>query len=155
MAKIEMGKGFDEYVSMLEKLQKEDNIPIMKMSVYEGAGVVVDALRNEISSWSGDNSQNGPTTTDKEDLLQGLGVSDMEYKSDDVNVKIGFAGYGHKTKKYSSKGTPIPMIARSIIAGTSFRKKYDFVGKVVRQNRKKAIKTMDDKINKEIEKRFK
>lgn len=155
MAKIELGKGFDEYVAMLEKMQKEDNIPIMKMSVYEGAGVVVDALREEISSWSGSNPQNGPTTTDKKDLLQGLGISDMEYKADDVNVKIGFAGYGHKTKKYSAKGTPIPMIARSIIAGTSFRPRYDFVGKIVRQNRKKVIQKMDNKINKEIEKRFK
>lgn len=154
MAKIEMGKDLSEYISILEMLQKKDNVSIMKMSVYDGAGVIVDALRDEISSWSGDDPKEGPTDEDRKCLLQGLGISPMEYKADNINVKIGFAGYGRRTNKYK-KGVPIPMIARSIIAGTSFRRKYDFVGKVVRKNRNNAIKKMDETLNKEIEKRLK
>lgn len=154
MAKIEMGKDFDEYITALSNLEKDKSVPIMKMSVYDGAGIIVDSLRKEINSWSNDNPKNGPTETDKKDLLKGLGISPMEYKSDDINVKIGFVGYGHKTNKYNSKGVPIPMIARSIISGTSFRKKYDFVGKVVRKNTNNAIKQMDETLNKEIEKRL-
>ena len=41
MAKIEFND-FDEYLDKLQKLEKVDVVPIMKMSLYEGAGVVVD-----------------------------------------------------------------------------------------------------------------
>ena len=151
MAKIEMGKGFDAYLSALEKWEKKDNVPVMKMALYDGASVVLDALHQEISTWSGTDPMNGPTSIDKEDLLKGLGISPMDYNGNDVDVKIGFAGYGHKNNE---KGVPIPMIARSIIAGTSFRNKYDFVGKVVRKNRNQSIEKMDETLNREIEKRF-
>lgn len=155
MAKIEMGNGFDEYLSMLDKLSKEDSVSIMKMAVYDGADIIADSLRSEINSWSGDDPRKGPTDTDRREVLKGLGIAKIEYKADDVSSKVGFNGYGHKTRKYSSKGVPITMLVRSIIAGTSFRKKYDFVGKVVRKNRNKVIQTMDTTVNKEIEKRFK
>ena len=154
MAKIEMGKGFDAYLLELEKWEKKDSVPVMKMALYDGASVVLDGLHQEISSWSGSDPMNGPTSIDKEDLLKGLGISPMDYNGDDVDVKIGFAGYGHKTAKYNQKGVPIPMIARSIIAGTSFRNKYDFVGKVVRKTRNQSIEKMDETLNREIEKRL-
>ncbi|MFR3430811.1 MAG: hypothetical protein ACLTTH_12325 [Holdemanella porci] len=49
MAKIEFND-FDEYLDKLQKLEKDDVVPIMKMSLYEGTGVVVDGIRSEIQS---------------------------------------------------------------------------------------------------------
>lgn len=155
MAKIELGNDFDAYLKKLESLEKGDTVSIMKMSLYDGTGVVADAIVNEIQSFpGGDNATNGPTDQDKADLLKGFGIAPMELKNDDVSVKIGFAGYGHKTRKYKS-GVPIPMIARAIIAGTSFRPKNDFVGKVVRKTRNQCVTKMDETLNKELERKLK
>lgn len=155
MATIELGKGFDEYLEKLESLEKKDTVPILKSSLYDGAGYVADAIRQEIEAFpGGKKASNGPTDKDIADLKQGLGISPMEFKNDDVSVKIGFAGYGHVTKKYP-KGVPIPMTARAIIAGTSFRPKDDFVGRAVRKARKQSINIMDEKINKELERKMK
>ena len=147
MAKIEFND-FDEYLDKLQKLEKDDVVPIMKMSLYEGAGVVVDGIRSEIQSLHTSNhASQGPMDYEKKALEKGLGISDMESKGDDINVKVGFAGYSsHKTKKYP-KGVPVPLIARSIVRGTSFRPKNDFVGRAVRKYRKKSVETMDSKIN--------
>lgn len=155
MAQIEMGKDFDAYLSLLDKLSKGDAMNITKQSLYDGAGVVADAMVNEIQSFpGGDNPTKGPTDKDKIDLIQGFGISPMEIKNNDVSVKLGFEGYGHKTKNYKN-GVPIPMTARSIIAGTSFRPKNDFVGKVVRKTRQKCIDTMDESLNKYLERKMK
>ena len=155
MAKIELGNDFDAYLKKLESLEKGDTVSIMKMSLYDGSGVVADAIVNEIRSFpGGDNATKGPTDQDKVDLLKGFGISPMEFKNDDVSVKIGFAGYGHKTKKYKN-GVPIPMIVRAIIAGTSFRPKNDFVGKVVRKTKNQCVNKMDETLNKEIERKLK
>ena len=111
------------------------------MSLYEGAGVVVDGIRSEIQSLHTSNhASQGPMDYEKKALEKGLGISDMESKGDDINVKV------HKTIKYP-KGVPVPLIARSILRGTSFRPKNDFVGRAVRKNRKKSVETMDSKMN--------
>ena len=147
MAEIEFND-FDEYLDKLQKLEKDDVVPIMKMSLYEGAGVVVDGIRSEIQSlYTSNHASQGPMDYEKKALEKGLGISDMESKGDDINVKVGFAGYSsHKTKKYP-KGVPVPLIARSILRGTSFRPKNDFVGRAVRKYRKKSIEAMDSKMN--------
>ena len=51
----------------------------------------------------------------------------IQYYGHGLNTKIGFDGYNDvKTKKYPN-GQPNMMIARSINAGTSFRRPYPFV----------------------------
>ncbi len=84
----------------LQKLEKGDVVPIMKMSLYEGTGVVVDGIRSEIQSLHTSNhASQGPMDYEKKALEKGLGISDMESKGDDINVKVGFAGYSSHKKR--------------------------------------------------------
>lgn len=72
MAKIEFND-FDEYLDKLQKLEKDDVVPIMKMSLYEGAGVVVDGIRSEIQSLNTSNhASQGPMDYEKKALEKGL-----------------------------------------------------------------------------------
>lgn len=151
MAKVELGNDFDEYLKRLEKLEKSKIIPVMKMSVYDGADIMADGIRSEIESIPAAKSlREGVTKSDKNDLLQGLGISKFDTK-DGVNVKIGFAGYGHKNKYYPN-GVPIPLTARSILKGTSLRPRNNFISRAVRKHKNNVIKKMDDTINKQLRK---
>lgn len=72
------------------------------------------------------------------------------------DVKIGFDGYGSKPTRKYPKGVPIPLTARSIISGTSFRPKNNFVRRAVnRKKKKKAIERMDEVINERFKKEMK
>ncbi len=74
---------------------------------------------------------------------------------DGANVKIGFAGYGKYKTKTWPKGVPVPVTARSLRKGTSWRVKDDPIGPAVRKVRKAAEKAMADRVEEEFEKRMK
>lgn len=68
------------------------------------------------------------------------------------NVKLGFAGYnGQKTKAHPN-GVPNSLIARSMVSGTSFRAKNDFIGRGVNASRKKAEKAIETKFDEQVKK---
>ena len=144
--------GLDEYMKLLAQYQDEEKaLGDMKQIVYEGAKVAADALRSEISSQkTTDSPRTGITKEDKEDLMEGMGVSTMETKKGDVNVKVGFAGYSKKNYwKNPQTGKrelrPIPMLARVIMKGTSWHKRVDLVDRTVRKNKDKAVEAMSAK----------
>ena len=146
MSRLEM-QALDEYVSLLKDLEKEKVVDAIHISIYEGAALTADAIKDEIKNMNvSDNLMEGITQSEKDDLINGFGISKMQNNGGDTNVKIGFDGYGHKTRKYK-KGVPVALTARAIISGTSFRRKNDFVRKAVNRIRKKAVQRMDDVIN--------
>lgn len=156
MAKMEI-KALDEYIGLLKGLEREKTQTIIEHSIYDGAAIVADEIKKEIDGLMVNrNPHKGVSKEDKEDLKRGFGIAPMQFKSGEHNVKIGFDGYGHKTNsgKYP-KGVPIPLIARSIISGTSFRTKNDFVRRAVNRVKKKAIEKMDETINEEFKKEMK
>jgi hypothetical protein len=71
--------------------------------------------------------------------------------ADSIDVKIGFDGYGHKTRNYPG-GVPVVLTARAIISGTSFRHKNDFVRRAVSRAKEKTVETMNNVIEEEIKK---
>ena len=144
MAKMTV-RGLDNIVNELGNMAGKGEA-VAKMALYEGAAIVADEIKKNISElpvdtprWlkSGD-EYSVIVAQDKRDLAKSLGIAEFERDVDGVRTVIGFAGYGsHRTKKYS-RGLPMAMIARSIESGSSVRKKHPFVKPAVNATRKKA-----------------
>ncbi len=153
-------KGLDEYVAKLERLTSlSDTKEFYGRSIYEGAAVVKPAMLSQLNSlpvaqqYARDGQKiNTITSVQKKGLLDGFGIAKMRKEGDEYNVKLGFDGYnGQKTKKWPH-GQPNSMIARSIISGTSFRAKNDFVRKAVNASKAQALEAMKKELEDEINK---
>ena len=158
MATFQFG-GIDNYITQLNKLQAATKDDVIGKTVYAGAAVVADAVKDAIRSLpvgSGHAAQgelvDTVTLPQKEGLLDGFGISRMKDDDGFVNVKLGFAGYNAtRTDKYP-QGQPNALIARAVNSGTTFRKKTRFVDKAVSASKKSAEAAMDAACNREIEK---
>ena len=125
MANIKFS-GFAEYETLLRKLEK-DSEAIAKRAVYEGAKVVADAVKIQISGISPE----GPSDYEydrreqqKDGLKKSMGISPMRNDSGFINVLVGFDGYNDiKTNKHPN-GQPNAMVARIYNSGTSHNRKH-------------------------------
>lgn len=155
MAKFEI-VGVSEYIHQLDKLRLVTKDAIIGKTVYAGAEVMADAVREAISALpegrEGEAILGTVTPAQKRGLLDGFGISPMDDDDGYVNVKLGFAGYNSvKTRKYP-KGQPNAMIARAVNSGTTFREKTRFIDKTVNAKRKATEAAMDSACSREIEK---
>lgn len=154
MAKFVKNSALEEFELMLSKLS-QNTTDIAKTSVYEGAKIATDAIREEIQNLptypdepvytihkKSGKTLKGVNAEQKKGLLTGLGISQMGNEQGTIDVKIGFVGYNSVKTKEFPKGQPNPLIARSIIRGTSIRKKNDFISK--------AMKKTSDLINEKM-----
>lgn len=155
MAKIEF-TGLEAYERMLEQLSS-DIASVEKMAVYDGAKVAADGIRSTIESWSVKRKAgDGMTKKERDALLSGLGISEMQQNDGNHDVKIGFNGYDTSIKtKTHPRGVPIPLTARSLIKGTSWRVKDNFMSKAVSKIRKKTESAIESRLEDEIKKRTK
>lgn len=151
MAKFMVGSGIDNYIDFLDNISNP--VPGIKYAVHKGAKIVTDEVRAEIEALP-TYGRNGfdpegrrISSVQKAGLLDGLGISKFQNDDGVVNVKVGFDGYNRtRTEKYPN-GQPNAMIARSIVSGTSFRAKNDFIGRAVRKTKASAEKAMADALN--------
>ena len=155
MAKFQF-KGVDEYVAKLKKLTGDPRETI-GVAIYAGADIVADRVRAEISGLPVGNeyARNGQkistiTAAQKAGLLAGFGIARMRQDGTAYNVKLGFEGYNSQKTKNFPSGQPNAMIARSIVAGTSFRNRNDFVRRAANSVRGAAEKAMEAKLDEAI-----
>lgn len=158
-------KGVDETIQMLERLSKNSK-GIMKAGLYDGANVVANQYKANL--WnipiekshnglprivnSGGKKLKGLTREQKQDLIDAMGISEMEDYTDNINLSIGVDGYGSiPTRKYPN-GVPNAMLLRSIESGTSFRDKTPVVRPAKNSSRRRAISSIENKIKKLLEK---
>ncbi|WP_305138439.1 hypothetical protein [Dubosiella newyorkensis] len=146
----------ERYIETLQDWADEDLDGEMKQAIYAGAEIMTNTIRAEIQSHPTHTSPvNGMTKQEQKGLLLGLGISSFDKKDGDYNVKTGFDGYdsSHKTRKYP-EGVPIPLTARSLRKGTSWRVKDDFISRAVSKGKKKTIEVMSKSFDESIKKRF-
>lgn len=156
MAKWKNSPELDTYLRKLEKLGADPREYIGK-AIYVAADIVADAVAAQISALpvAQKYAENGTkistiTSVQKAGLVSGFGIAKMRKDGDYYNVKLGFEGYNkQKTKKYPN-GVPNSIIARSLVSGTSFRSKNDFVGKAVRSTKKQAEREMEKELEEQI-----
>lgn len=158
MAKWTM-HGLDKYARYLQKIGA--NTPeIIGAGVYEMARIVADQVRANLEALPSvpdkaniSNYKKGYTElsrSEKQGMLDGLGISHMENKNGYYNVKVGFDGYNSvKTKKYPN-GQPNALMARIAESGSRYRQKTPFVRPAVRQSEQKALHSAMIKIDERI-----
>ena len=158
MAKIAF-KGLEEYERKLSRLGKESE-KVAGAAIYEGAAIMADAIRQNIESLpivTGYGTTDAPlpggvTRSQKQGLLDGLGITPMSSDNGFYNVKIGFDGYNStKTKNYP-QGQPNQLVARGVESGTSWKMKKPFVRPAINRSRKTVEKTMAETLDREINK---
>ena len=158
MATFKVSDGMDNYIRQLQNCaDKTENI--IKRSAWEGARVVMDAVKAEAngipthgSTKGSTDIANGLTPTQKAGVIASLGIARFRQDGNFLNVKIGSDGYNTVyTKKYP-KGQPNAMLIRSLESGTSFRNPYPFVSRAVSKTRGKSIEAMRKQCDEEIKK---
>lgn len=146
MAKLTVGKGLTEYIAELQKLQNVDKY--LGQVVYKGAAVVNQQVEAALQALPMDEhpehgKRKGLTKVEKKGLIEGYGIADMQNDNGYINVKLGFDGY-------NDNGKANAMVARSLISGTSFMQKNNFMMRAVVKSRaasEEAMKTtLDEKI---------
>ena len=161
MAKFTVGNGINQYIGQLQHLDIAAE-EICGRAIYKGAKIVTDQVRHNIEGlqahpdewYHGSESHKISTITpsQKQGLLDGLGIAKMQNDSGFLNVKVGMDGYNStKTKKYPN-GQPNAMIARAVESGTSFRTKSPFIAPAVKSKQAEAEKAMAEEIDKETKK---
>ena len=152
-------KGMEEYIAQLQRLQNVSRECIGR-SVYEGAGLVADKVKDAIQALPIDNRSfvkdgemlNGINAIQKAGLIEGFGISHMQDDNGYLNVKLGFEGYNNLRTKAFPNGQPNSMIARSVNSGSSFRQRIPFVDQAVRSNKSACEQKMKEQFDKEVKK---
>ena len=147
MAKLTVGNGLSEYIAQLQRIGQVENY--LGKVVYEGAAVVNRAVESELAGLPVDDrtsitgQRSGLRSVDKEGLVRSYGIASMKEENGYLNVKLGFDGY-------NKRGKPNAMIARSVISGTSFMKKNNFMARAVTKSRNAAESAMQVTLDREI-----
>lgn len=120
---------------------------IQKAALYDGAGVVADALREAVmtipDSVRGPKPYIGLLPGDKEDLAAAITIAKFETRTDEVNTAVSFAGYTRRTEKGYPNGVPVAMLARSLESGSSNRARYPFARHAINAAKAAAYQAMD------------
>ena len=155
MAKLKF-KGLEEYEAKLLQL-KNLSREMIGEAVFEGAGVVADAMKDAITSIpvdnryaAGDTMLYGITAEQKQGLIDGFGIAPMQNDNGYLHVKLGFDGYNSVRTRNYPNGQPNSVIARSVNSGTSFRQRIPFVDNAVNKAKAAAEKKMIEKLDTEI-----
>lgn len=166
MAKLTIGKGLDEYIFKLTKLNAITP-ELLGRTIYPAAGLVADAIKANIEQIPVSNSSKRGTPADpidtitssqKQGLRDGFGISHIRDDNGLYNVKLGFDGYNttvsttSKRAGWTNTRQANQMIARAVENGTSFRKKHPFVAPAIRATKEQAEKMMAEILDEEIAK---
>lgn len=156
MGKIKL-TGMEDVERMLSALGDQAEEAAEKM-LYEGAGVMADAIKAGIQSlpvvegWGTPSKPlpGGVSAYQKEGLLRGFGIAGFRKSLGDVNTRLGFDGYnGLKTKKFP-QGQPNALIARAAESGTSWKRKSPFFRTAVNRARSPATEKMKQVFDEEM-----
>lgn len=139
MAKIK-SQGFDELEKLFQGLG-EKTIPVMKRTVYAGAGDIADNVRANMTKSIKESTGQ---------LESGLSINKISAVDGNVSTSVGFDGYG----KYHGTERTLPLIAAVLDSGRSDqdgRNKTHFFTNAVRTSRKTALSKMEKEFVKSIE----
>lgn len=144
-------KGLDEFIHKLSDLGKNGK-KFAKRSLYEGAGVMADAIKSSIngiptrpeeSNPKSNSMQSGITPTQKEGLVDGFGIAPMREVGGGVNVKIGFGGRNADGKSNAS-------VADAAESGRSWLQATHFFSQAVNSSRGAAESAMEKEFTDQV-----
>ena len=154
--------GLEELVQTLEGIVQATP-RIAKTSLYEGARVVADELRQAVETIPTEEHHAVPgakngyqlaylTPEEKQACLDGIGVAKFDEEGGNYSTAVSFSGYMDiKTERYPN-GVPVPVIMRSIEIGSSVRQKYPVCRKAFNKAKPSALEVMQKTVDEEISK---
>ena len=152
--------GMDKLTDMLKKAGEAAH-DIAAESLYEGAGVMADAVTQAVDSiatepfrYAAGGHKRLPSPEEKA-LLEGAekGVAHFRDDGGSVQTSVGLnaTGYG----QINGRTKPIPMIANAINHGTSFMMKQPFYRRAMSQSKGAALSKIEDGIKRRVEEKMK
>ena len=156
--------GLEEIIKGLDKISDHISDTAAR-GVYDAAGAIADEVKAGLQGLPIQQDENGDppympkghrlygvTATQKEDLLNSLGIARFRDENGVINTSIGFSGNGRtKTKRYPN-GVPNRLLMRGVESGASFRNKTPVVRPAVNRVKKRAVELAKQKITDEIRK---
>lgn len=152
-------KGLSEVAAAFEALASSKVYEEVATDVLkEGGGIAADYMRSQLNKLhtTDENYRSDKryaSKKEKELLLKEMGVTPVKSKGDNINIKVGFDGYGYPTKAHPD-GVPTALIANSINRGTSFLIPQPFINRTMSAGKKEVIAAMQKKFEDETVKIF-
>ena len=139
----------------------EAGTEIVTAALYDGAGVIADAIAQSARALPTDTNARHPfsaplaaiTPDDLADLVGGIGIAAFDDTDDGRGTAVSIQGYTRRTEAGFPNGVPLPMIARSLESGSSVRVKNPFIRRAVsgaKQACEAAMAAAGEKVMKEI-----
>ena len=142
-----------EFTGMDELLRKMDKLPevaakVAAESLYEGAGVVADAVSGAVQGiatepfkYAKGGKRRKPSPEEKAIVANARhGVAKFKNDGNTIQTSIGYQKAGYATLKGKTK--PVPVIVNAINSGTSFMQKQPFLRKAFSKSKSAAIATI-------------
>lgn len=143
---------------MLKTLETDTEY-ILKTAIWDGANIIAEEIKKNIENLPIDhghgtdsNELQGITQTQKDGLLEGLGMTPFDNDNGFISQKIGFGGYNNLRTKRFPNGQPNNMIARWVESGTSHQRKNAFVRRSLNTSRQKAIDKVQQRMTEQVKK---
>lgn len=154
-------RGIEELLRKLDRAGKAAR-GIAAQALYEGAGVVADAISKGARSIQTkrfkfpvrDGQQRLPSPEEKA-MLSGQGAAGIaKFRSNglEVNTSIGYGKSGYATAPWNGKTVAVAKIANAINSGTSFMRKQPFIRKAISQSEGKAREVIEGKLRELVDK---
>ena len=152
--------GIPKLIDMLKEAGEAAH-DIAAESLYEGAGVMADAVSSAVNGivtepfqYAAGGHKRLPSPEEKE-LLENADKGVAKFRDDGASVQtsVGLNATGYGQIKGRTKA--IPMIANAINSGTSFMMKQPFYRKAMSQTKGAALSKIEDGIKSRIEKLMK
>lgn len=150
--------GIGELENRLQEIQDETAHDIAAAALYEGAGVMADAVSSAVEGiatepfrYAAGGRKRLPSPEEKAILEQASkGVAKFRDDGGKVETSVGLqsSGYGN----LAGRRKPVPMIANAINSGTSFMSKQPFYRRATSQAKGPALSRIEDKLREELNK---
>ena len=133
---------------------------IAKAALYEGAGIVAEAVKAQVRTIPIDEDGHFAvgvdplqiiTVKDREECAAAVGIARFD-TTGGASTAIGFQGYLSRREKKYPGGVPIPMVMRSVESGSSVRAAHPFIKAAVGASRGAATNAMIRRADEEINK---
>ena len=135
--------GLDELARMLAELENRAN-EAASAGLFDGAGIVADALNNGINSiqtapfkYAPEGQTRLPSPQEKAALQRKVGIAKFRKSGSEVDTLIGIS-YDSGYTQIAGNAKSVAVIARSINSGTSFMKKQPVFRRAVSQSKSAA-----------------
>ncbi len=142
---------------------------VIGRSIHPGAKIMANAIKQSINGIQVDDSKGshhykdedgkthnryrtGPTTEQKQALIESFGIAAIKRTRYGWNVKAGWDGYNNIVTEKYPKGQPNAMIARSVNTGSSFMLPQHFLDRAVQGAEATTVQAIADQFDIELDK---